>query len=296
MEDKKILYIALALVGGIMVGYMTGGANISVQDQGAAARTSTVADAVNVSATDTVSLTKLKEEQKIAQAGCTPGSRKYIKVISPNGGESFFSGQPLLVSWVSCNYPPTSNVNIIIVYYANGGPIYTQAQSLSYTVNDGFEYVALPVIGNPASYQSGNFYKIFISNGPGPTGYSLSDFSDNLFTISGVSIPGCTSYLGYSVTTGLPCWIKTEPATNVTSTTASLNGFLYNGAPTTITWNLIPASTSGMPIYTATSNGQLSPGNVSGLTPNTNYMFQACSQNTSQGNHCAGVISFTTLP
>jgi len=43
MEDKKILYIVLALVGGIMVGYMTGGSKISVQDQGAASLSSRVA-------------------------------------------------------------------------------------------------------------------------------------------------------------------------------------------------------------------------------------------------------------
>lgn len=40
MENKKTLYVALALVGGIIVGYMTGGVNISAQDQGASARIS----------------------------------------------------------------------------------------------------------------------------------------------------------------------------------------------------------------------------------------------------------------
>ncbi|MBP7845951.1 MAG: hypothetical protein KA007_00780 [Candidatus Pacebacteria bacterium] len=48
MEDKKILYVALALVGGIMVGYMTGGSKISVQDQGASTLSSKVVQDVYV--------------------------------------------------------------------------------------------------------------------------------------------------------------------------------------------------------------------------------------------------------
>jgi hypothetical protein len=89
MEDKKILYVALALVGGIMVGYMTGGANISVQDQGAATLSS-----------------------KVAQDSITDNPQLYKSQEISNGSETklgapcdfIFQSQPFI-------YPPGNNVS-----------------------------------------------------------------------------------------------------------------------------------------------------------------------------------------
>ncbi len=111
----------------------------------------------------------------------------------------------------------------------------------------------------------------------------------------GVFLPGCFSYLGYSTTTGLPCYIETKPATNITSTSASLQGYLYSNTPALITWKITPLSTGSIPVYTATTTGPLNPGNITGLTPNTSYYFQACVKTSTQ-MFCSGGLNFTTLP
>ncbi|HRH30832.1 MAG TPA: hypothetical protein PK886_02090 [Candidatus Paceibacterota bacterium] len=71
MDNKKILYIALALVGGIVVGYMTGGSKISVQDQGAATLSSKVAqESLNNSTTESdvfKSIDKQLEDKILAE-------------------------------------------------------------------------------------------------------------------------------------------------------------------------------------------------------------------------------------
>ena len=105
---------------------------------------------------------------------------------------------------------------------------------------------------------------------------------------------GCNSYIGFSLTTGLPCFLQTNSATSITSTTAILNGKLFAGVPATISWNINPSS--GMSNYITSTTGPLTA-NLAGLTPNTTYQFQVCStspQNNGGNVTCAGWLSFTT--
>lgn len=297
MEDKKILYVALALIAGITIGYMSNFFSIKNIDQGASARDSKVSDVALSISSEKDTLVNLKEEQRLFQVNCNTSSRKYVKVLSPNGRELYFSGQQITINWATCNYS-NPDIFVMLTYYepnVNGQVIATQYSMM--TPNDGVQIMNLPNVpsNSPSGYPSGNYYKIAISDYAGIAGSSVHDFSDNFFTIKKL-VDGCNSYLGFSTTTGSPCWIETLPEYFVTSNSAVLNGYLYSGTPTTISWYIVPLSGSPLPIYTATTSGLLST-TVTGLSPNTMYYFSACSQNTNQTSvYCANARTFTTLP
>ena len=44
--------------------------------------------------------------------GCGPSSLPFLKIISPNGGETFQGGQKVLVKWQSCNLSPTVSLDL----------------------------------------------------------------------------------------------------------------------------------------------------------------------------------------
>lgn len=230
MENKKTLYVALALVGGIIVGYMTGGANISVQDQGATARISSASDAVSVE-----QLSSGKTEVKRVKQGCSIFSRKHIRITSPNGGEVYSAGQLVSVTWNSCGY--SSNTIMIDLYSS----VLNQSVELAITANDGQETVYIPTIfavqGMPP-VTPGNFYKIGVSPGGNP---SLRDYSDNFFTINtGPFLPGCTSSAGFSAVNGYPC-----------NTAGSLDFACLNGLNYSSTTGMACNPTQNISLYTS---------------------------------------------
>ena len=228
MDNKKTLYVALALVGGIMVGYMTGGSKISVQDQGAAARISSASDAVSVD-----QLSTGKTDSKRIQFPCSIFSRKHIRITSPNGGEVYSAGQLVSVTWNSCGY---SGSTIMIDLYSS---LLNQSSELTITANDGQETVYIPTVlgqGMPP-ITPGNYYKIGVAPGGNP---SLRDYSDNFFTINtGPFLPGCASSAGYSAVNGYPC--NTAGSVDY----ACLNGLNYSST-TGITCN----PTQNISLYT----------------------------------------------
>lgn len=46
---------------------------------------------------------------------CTKTGPPAVKIISPNGGETFSVGQQVTVKWTSCNLSSTTNMNIMIL-------------------------------------------------------------------------------------------------------------------------------------------------------------------------------------
>lgn len=130
-----------------------------------------------------------------------------VRVISPNGGEVYRTGQQILVKWETCNWNALNTVHISI-YSA----VYDQYQEITVTNNDGQEPIPLPDLfhymgANPII--PGNHYKIRIALGGNP---SLADSSDNFFSL--FTLPG-------GVGTATSTTATTSSATSSTSTATS---------------------------------------------------------------------------
>lgn len=103
-----------------------------------------------------------------------------IGVMNPNGGEVYQSGEQVLVKWSSCNVAATQQV-VVALQSSLGTRV-----NLVTTANDGTESVTIPAT------TSGKFYRValqLVSN------TSVSDVSDNLFTINNPASPAGNSVL-----------------------------------------------------------------------------------------------------
>ena len=107
---------------------------------------------------------------------CVLTTQPWIKVLSPNGGETYTAGQSLKVTWTSCNIPTTESVLIEIVR-ANtiNVPIGPWVVLSSSTPNDGIQTFTLNT-----SITSGQYELAVKRNSLLPG----DDISDNLFTIN----------------------------------------------------------------------------------------------------------------
>ncbi len=115
---------------------------------------------------------------------CSDSTSPRIKIISPNGGETYTPGHKLTVKWETCNMTSTDNVHVSLVWKDSQGG--TGGSSNSATVNDGQAVITLPSdVGNGGYYKSGKLYKVqVIQSVNGAPNYTGSvDTSDNLFTI-----------------------------------------------------------------------------------------------------------------
>lgn len=223
---------------------------------------------------------------------CTPS----VTLNSPNGGEVFTVGQQITMTWqTNCFNLSVPLVGFDLAVCINNSCSNTFTFSANGLLNDGIETLTIP-----NSVSSGNNYKIRIYaydplyiNPP----YPLADYSDGLFTISSnPSLPtGCNSASGYSSVTGQPCWIITQSISSLNSTSVILNGHLFSGAPATITWNIIPSNLSLPAPYIASVNGPLSAV-VTGLTPNTSYLYRVCALSPVNQYACTSMVSFQTFP
>lgn len=115
---------------------------------------------------------------------CNSTSSPRINIVSPNGGETYSTGQKLAVNWNSCNVG--NSVAIILEHYDINN-ILDKGINLtpSNTLNDGSEFVVLPVLTqNPESN-----YKIVVVDQQVIPGISEStnDYSDKSFTINDAS-------------------------------------------------------------------------------------------------------------
>lgn len=98
-------------------------------------------------------------------------------------------------------------------------------------------------------------------------------------------------------------WLDTEPATNITSTSAKLNGLVNpNGEYTTVWFYVFLASGPQLQLVQETThaiagNGTNTMGfneTITGLSPNTAYVYEICASTPNVALTCAGVENFKT--
>jgi len=110
-----------------------------------------------------------------------------IKVISPNGGETFTAGQQITVMWSTCNIPANASMQILLEEMNPNGTGQGYGLVANGTLNDGsqnlnlFSAVQWNQVSGGAQMQFGKKYriKIMLTNNSG-----VVDVSDNLFTIN----------------------------------------------------------------------------------------------------------------
>lgn len=105
---------------------------------------------------------------------CLPTTSPWIKVLSPNGGETYTAGQKITIKWNSCNVSSDDNI-VVIALQKNGEWEDITYLGHSATINGGNETFIIPVV------PLGN-YKIRIAYDS--ANKNNQDFSDNLFTIN----------------------------------------------------------------------------------------------------------------
>jgi len=187
---------------------------------------------------------------------CTVGAAPSITVLYPNGGETFANQQQVSVKWKTCNYS-LSTVNIILAYYQNGGSTVTQAATLlanAATANDGNELVTIDygLLGLQGTAGNGTFYKIFVTDGGGPTTAVIQDSSNSLFTINNNSGSGCiiTSFVAS------PTFVLSGGSSTLNWTTTGCSGsggMTHTGGTGTGAVVPLNGSLSAGPLYTTTT-------------------------------------------
>ena len=224
---------------------------------------------------------------------CTSTTPPWIKVLSPNGGETYIPSQQIPVSWTSCNVPSNASLYFVLEASGHASSLNTTGATFNSSINDGNEIITLPPtshFGQIGSYsQYGNNYKFTIVYQPFATGTSaidVRDSSDNLFTIN-------------SNSSSAPI-ITTTPAQSLFGQNeATLNGtYNSNGSPITNIWFEYGITTS----LGTVDNNYLNPGvtlsgsapigkTINGFIQGHTYYFKVCGSN-SAGSSCGNILSF----
>ncbi len=238
---------------------------------------------------------------------CDINASPSITVLSPNGGETYLVGQQIEVKWRSCNIPSSAMITPVFSYVDendvgeihNGG-----AQSLNHVLNSGSAWIT-----PPTSFLGtlGKHFKIKLvynsSYATDPNSIQVLDYSDDTFTITKFEnankFPdGCNSAMGFSSTTGLPCFLDTYSATSITKNGAVLNGRLIANAPAEVYFTYNKTGNGNKvqrtPKITQQSNGLFSY-TLSSLSPNTSYDYKACMYYVG-AERCARQLTFKTFP
>lgn len=115
------------------------------------------------------------------QAACNSGTPMWIKVLSPNGGQTFTAGQQVTVTWSKCNTP--ANSSMLLLLKSNQGA--SIGAGMGSYPNTGSATVTIPSVNSSsAPLSSGNYYKIrAMLSGVGVVNDPI-DESDNTFTIN----------------------------------------------------------------------------------------------------------------
>ncbi len=147
-------------------------------------------------------------------AGCTSTSPSSIKLLSPNGGEMYSTGEKITVKWESCNVTPNS-IAFTLFKHDISKP-YQQSEMYRTSLfsgsdpyvleeDDGISEFTLPDYSN-TNLTPGQQYFIGIMGDGDATnigsGYVPGDYSDGLFTINSPvsSVTSCTSDKGKVMT------------------------------------------------------------------------------------------------
>ena len=116
----------------------------------------------------TKSSNKLRSQSN--QSGCTSRTSPWVKVTSPNGGETYSQGGNITVFWNTCNIPLTTNMQINIFAPGHGVGVVHALNS-----------VGQATVQIPANQFVGNKYKAVV-DAPSITGDPF-DSSNNSFSI-----------------------------------------------------------------------------------------------------------------
>jgi len=125
------------------------------------------------------------------QQDCLSTTTPWLKVISPNGGETYTAGQQITVKWESCNiggHPIGVVLNKANMNWDDGNPIvFATGAPEDSTPNDGIETFTIPASVNPEQYKIG----IQRDNS------NYEDSSDNSFTIITTNFGGTTKKINW---------------------------------------------------------------------------------------------------
>ena len=230
---------------------------------------------------------------------CLPTTSPWIKVLSPNGGETYTSGQQITVTWSKCNTTVNDQVMIILksTQTAFGAEIAT-------VPNTGTAIITLPTTfgGGQVPVTSGHYYKIRLELGGNATGHiAPSDESDNLFTISAKSVTPTPTDTTFVMPTNV---------SNITSTSAIFSstfpqGLMFSqnlaGPYMYFEYSVTPSFGSTTPEVTLLANSTSHSAVVTNLLPNTTYYFRFVVKVTNRMGpgftyNYSDTLSFVTLP
>lgn len=109
---------------------------------------------------------------------CTFATAPWIKVTNPNGGQQFWAGKPVNITWTSCNIPANHNIGIILNQTAGGN---SANLPMGQTMNTGSFSTLWPTKGSWNQIIFGNNFKISVAD---ISVGSPADQSDTNFMIS----------------------------------------------------------------------------------------------------------------
>ena len=119
---------------------------------------------------------------------CLPTTAPWIKVVSPNGGETFTAGQQITVKWESCNIQPAPSAGEDAIMINLRGLVSDGQSSNEFIAqvhNDGQSIITLPTSISEHPMLYGKNFKIAVSRGDlSAQSKTIGDLSDNSFTIN----------------------------------------------------------------------------------------------------------------
>lgn len=213
-------------------------------------------------ATNTIAASQTVQHTSTPKAAeCTVTSPSFIKVISPNGGETFKAGQKITVKWKSCNIA-SDNINIMVIKHNSSAPYQQKEEAHSDTglslrnynrTNDGSEEVTLPSSMN-AVVTSGQYYFISITGlVESARAVTVKDYSDGLFTID-ASPSNDVSISGWKTYTNTECGYSFQHPGSWSQWGNAGNSIDRNGAVLSNTIDFMDSASQGIERYDGNNN------------------------------------------
>lgn len=176
-------------------------------------------------------------------ATVTPQNQS-ITLVSPNGGEIWQPGTPLVVRWNSANIPASTLLEVNI--YSINGPIAFGFLAPNGTPNDGVESFSTANLPN-------GYYKVIVgvpSAGLNNSALSTSDESDAPFMIQSTPVTSCS----INFFTATPSTINVGGSSTLKWTTQGCNNIVFNGSsvPRNGTVVVTPTQTTTYTVYAGT--------------------------------------------
>ncbi|MEY3784588.1 MAG: hypothetical protein RLZZ230_910 [Candidatus Parcubacteria bacterium] len=159
-------------------------------------------------------------------AGCASSSTPSIKVLSPNGGESYQDGDKITVKWEDCNVDSSSTLAVELLYGTDGIMVVFVPNTGSHTFQLSPTALMNPSVKPSQLVRYGKYFKVSVGTPP-TTFPSYQDMSDNSFTInSACEAMGCENNSDSKnppISTTLPQYVNTHPVITSSSKSYSCN-------------------------------------------------------------------------